>query len=77
MDGIYQAIAPTEQGWLWSEQLELYLGVYQDQLRFFTPERVLVPSPPEAAQQQAEAERRRSEVLRATLRELGVDPDSV
>ncbi len=71
VNGIYEAIVPTEQGWLWSEQLGLYLGVYQDQLRFFTPAGDLVPTPEEsaeqerqrveAAQQQAEAERQRAE----------------
>ncbi|MBU6230848.1 MAG: Uma2 family endonuclease, partial [Cyanobacteria bacterium REEB459] len=28
VDGLYQAIQPTDQGWLWSQQLELYLGVF-------------------------------------------------
>ncbi|WP_448563252.1 hypothetical protein [Trichothermofontia sp.] len=55
---------PTDQGWLWSEQLGLYLGVYQDQLRFFTPAGVLVATPEESAtqeRQRAEAEQQRAE----------------
>lgn len=49
VDGVYHAIAPTEQGWLWSEQLGLYLGVYEENLRFFTSEGELVQTPEEAA----------------------------
>ena len=49
ISGVYQPIKPNEQGWLWSEQLGLYLGIYEDKLRYFTPERELVPTPEEAA----------------------------
>ena len=51
ISGKYQPIQPTEQGWLWSEQLQLYLGIYDDKLRYFTSEEELVPSPEEAASQ--------------------------
>lgn len=47
--GHYQDLQPNDQGWLWSEQLGLYLGVYNDKLRFFTPDGELVPAPEEAA----------------------------
>ncbi|MDJ0599109.1 MAG: Uma2 family endonuclease [Crocosphaera sp.] len=50
--GTYQQIEPTEQGWLWSEQLKLYLGIYEQQLRYFTPQGELVPTPEEAAKQE-------------------------
>lgn len=76
--GTYQPIAMNDQGWLWSQQLQLYLGVYQEQLRFFTPTGELVPTPEEVAetaQQQLAAERQRNERLIAQLRALGVDPD--
>jgi chromosome segregation ATPase len=49
---------------LWSQQLELFLGVYESKLRFFTPELQLVHSPEErveAAQRQVEAERQQRE----------------
>ncbi|MEA5569991.1 Uma2 family endonuclease [Calothrix sp. UHCC 0171] len=52
----YQEIIPNTQGWLWSQVLNLYLGIYNSQLRYFTPEGELVPTPEEAArlaQQQA------------------------
>ncbi|MEM9220198.1 MAG: Uma2 family endonuclease [Cyanobacteria bacterium P01_F01_bin.150] len=57
VDGSYKALEPNEKGWLWSEQLQLFLGVYERQLRFFTPEGDLVPTPEESAEaavQQAE-----------------------
>jgi Uma2 family endonuclease len=46
--GKYQPIEPNEQGWLWSEELELYLGIYEDQLRYFTSDGKLVPKPEES-----------------------------
>lgn len=73
MDGTYQPLAPTEPGWLWSEQLGLYLGVHQNQLRFFTADGDLVPSPEETVA----AERQHNQRLRAKLQELGIDPDPV
>ena len=60
----YQAIVPTAQGWLWSEVLDLYLGVAAGKLRYFTQEGVLVPTPEETAERLAEQ-----------LRILGVEPD--
>jgi len=47
--GTYQPIEPTPSGWLWSEQLQFHLGVYQQQLRFFSLEGELMPTPDEAA----------------------------
>lgn len=80
IDGRYQPIPTTEQGWRWSEQLGLYLGVHETQLRFFTPEGELVPSPEEVAEaerQRADVQQQQNEVLRAKLKALGVDPDTV
>ncbi|MDA0672171.1 MAG: Uma2 family endonuclease [Cyanobacteria bacterium] len=57
MNGTYQPIPMTEQGWRWSEQLGLYLGVQNQQLRFFTTAGELVPT----AEEQAETERQRAE----------------
>ncbi|MBD1942466.1 Uma2 family endonuclease [Coleofasciculus sp. FACHB-712] len=61
----YQAIAPNPQGWLWSEVLDLYLGIEAGKLRYFIPEGSLVLTPEEAAERLAEQ-----------LRSLGVDPDT-
>jgi Uma2 family endonuclease len=73
MDGHYQAIEPNATGWLWSEQLQLFLGIHNTKLRFFSPDGVMIPSPTEAAL----AEQDRAARLAAKLRELNVDPDSL
>ncbi len=44
VDGKYQEIQVTTDGRLWSQQLELYLGVYEGKLRFFTTENQLILS---------------------------------
>lgn len=49
--GLYQPIPLNEAGQRWSQQLQLFLGMYNSQLRYFTPEGELVPTPVEAAQQ--------------------------
>jgi Uma2 family endonuclease len=68
----YEAIAANESGWLWSQQLELFLGIYQSKLRYFSAEGELVPTPDERAkaeqqekelaQQQALLERQEKEL---------------
>ncbi|MEO1207958.1 MAG: Uma2 family endonuclease [Cyanobacteria bacterium J06638_20] len=73
LDGVYQPIPVTPEGWRWSEQLGLFLGIDANQLRFFTAEGVLVASPEE----QADRERQRADRLAARLRELGIDPEQV
>jgi Uma2 family endonuclease len=58
VDGAYQALVPNQAGHLWSQQLGLFLGIEAQQLRFFTPDGMLVPTPEEsatAASQRAEA----------------------
>jgi Uma2 family endonuclease len=62
----YQPLQPNAQGWLWCDVLGLWLGTWQgvmdrepvngvcDWLRFYDPDGNLVPSPEEAAEQQAE-----------------------
>ena len=85
--GQYQPIEPTEQGWMWSEQLQLYLGLHDRSLRFFEPDGALVPTPDEAAiaaqetvtmvEQALTSEQQRSEKLANKLRELGIDPESL
>jgi Uma2 family endonuclease len=66
VDGRYVELEPDQQGHLWSQQLALYLGIYNNQLRLFTPEGKLIPTPEE-----------RNEKLAAKLRELGVDPNDI
>ena len=66
VDGKYQPLELNPQGHLWSQQLGLYLGIDQNQLRFFTSEGQLVPTPEETAER-----------LAAKLRELNIDPDKI
>jgi Uma2 family endonuclease len=78
--GVYEEIAPTEQGWRWSQQLDLYLGVVEEKLRFLTAKGELVPVPVEAAlqgvfkaeaeSQRADAERQRADAAEAQLEQL-------
>jgi Uma2 family endonuclease len=55
IEGQYQAISPNEQGYLWSEQLGLYLGIFDRKLRYFTADGQLVPTPQEAELEQRQA----------------------
>ncbi|PHX56625.1 hypothetical protein CP500_004225 [Tychonema bourrellyi FEM_GT703] len=50
----YQAIVANESGRLWSDILELYLGIHEGKLRYFSPDGELVPTPEEAALQAQE-----------------------
>ncbi|MEL4895344.1 Uma2 family endonuclease [Crocosphaera sp. Alani8] len=80
ISGKYQPIEPNQEGWLWSEQLQLYLGIDEDKLRYFTSEGELVPSPEEAAsqeRQQKELALQKIEELQAKLRELGINSDDI
>ena len=43
-DGEYVEIPLTNEGWRWSGELGLYLGVYEQQLRYFTVDGLLVPN---------------------------------
>ncbi|MES1025933.1 Uma2 family endonuclease [Gloeocapsa sp. BRSZ] len=73
---IYEPLIPNEQGWLWSDELQLYLGIVGEQLRFFTSEGQLVPTPEEAEaeeRQRANAAEAKVELLQQKLRELGIE----
>ena len=62
----YQEIVPNEQGLLWSEVLNLYLGVANSQLRYFTAIGELVPTPEETATKiQKEALQLKNQALQA------------
>ncbi|MGB7416541.1 MAG: Uma2 family endonuclease [Thermosynechococcaceae cyanobacterium] len=66
MRGQHEPITPNQDGWLWSQQLDLFLGVQNTKLRYFTADGQLLPDPKE-----------RGDRLAAKLRELGIDPDQV
>jgi len=60
----YETIVPNAQGWRWSEELDLYLGIHDHRLRYFRATGELVPTPEEDAAQQherAEQEAQRAE----------------
>ena len=69
----YQELQANEKGWLWSQELGLYLGIYESQLRFFTSQGQLVFTSEETAEQ----EHQRAERLAHKLRDLGVDPSTI
>ncbi len=70
-DGVYQPLAANTQGHLWSQELGLWLGIWQGKLRFFELTGAVVPTPEEAAV----IERERAERLTAQLRGLGIEPE--
>ena len=69
--GQYEEISPNQAGWRWSESLGLYLGIYEEKLRYFSSAGQLVPTPEEAALQAQQ----RAEKLAAQLQALGVEPE--
>jgi len=81
----YEEIAANSNGWRWSQELSLYLGIESGKLRYFTREGSLVPTPEEAALQaqldleqqtiELQQERQRAEQLAERLRSLGIDID--
>ncbi len=80
MSSKYQPIKATQEGWLWSEQLELFLGVSDSKLRYFTQDKQLVVTPEEramvaqqqveAAQQQVKEERKQKEIAQQRVEAL-------
>jgi Uma2 family endonuclease len=68
----YIDLEPNERGWLWSDELQLWLGLWEGEfqghrhtwLRFYTPAGELVPTKEEAERQRAEAEQQRAEAER-------------
>jgi len=75
----YHSLLPNERGWLWSEELQVWLGEWEGEyervssiwLRFYNGSDQLVPTGEEAqaaARREAEAEVAR---LRAELAKLG------
>jgi hypothetical protein len=87
VDGQYEELQPNELGHLWSRQLNLFLGIHEQTLRFFTAEAAIAAAETErqraeterlqaeTERQRTEVERQRNERLVAKLRELGVEPD--
>ena len=70
IQGQYQELQPNQEGHLWSQQLGLYLGIHNSQLRFFTNQGELVLTPEEVAERGQE----RVALLEQRLRDIGVEP---
>jgi len=81
----YEAIAPNDAGWRWSDVLGLFLGVQNETLRYFHRSGELVPTPEEAAeaaqlaaetaQLKVQATQERTARLAEQLRALGIEPE--
>lgn len=79
IDGHYEDIVPNERGWLWSRELNLWLGTWEGKhpgtgvqgvwLRYFDVNGELVLSPAEAALSRAEAAEAEVARLKAALAE--------
>jgi Uma2 family endonuclease len=66
-DAKYQPLSANNDGWLWSEELELFLGIYDKKLRFFSSDKQLIPTDKEradTAEQQAETALQQAETER-------------
>jgi Uma2 family endonuclease len=70
IQGQYQELQPNQEGRLWSQQLGLYLGIHNAQLRFYGDEGELVLTPEEVAEREGE----RVGLLEKRLRDMGVEP---
>jgi uncharacterized protein YhaN len=65
---------------LWSQQLKLFLGVYESKLRFSNADKQLVATLEErvkAAEREAEIAQQQMEELKARLKALGVDTEQL
>ncbi|MGI0482851.1 Uma2 family endonuclease [Geminocystis sp. CENA526] len=70
-DNKYQPIIPDENNFYWSESLGLFLGIYEEKLRYFSIDRKLIPTPEESAlQAQAEAFQAQAQALQAQTEAL-------
>lgn len=75
---VYEPIQANEYGWLWSEQLQLWLGAWHGEwsdqtttwLRFYDTNGRLVPTVAEAARQNLEQEKQRADAAVAEVDRL-------
>ena len=82
--GAYRPLRPNERGWLWSEEMGLWLGRWEGEfmlsratwLRLYTPEGELVLLPEEDERRRADAAEREVARLKALLNNQGNGPDA-
>ena len=82
----YEPIAPNEQGWLWSEEMDLWLGIWRGEfqrtdavwLRFYTVEGhpVLISAEAEAQRAEAEAQHAEAEARQVELEAQRADAEA-
>ncbi len=87
VEGVYQEIQPNNKNWLWSRQLQTWLGTWKGEflrinavwLRLYGQDETIVPTLEESQAQRAEAEAQRAEKaeneverLRALLKQHGI-----
>jgi Uma2 family endonuclease len=73
--GVYKAVVPNERGWLWSEELGLWIGTWEGTfqnvsgtwIRFYDSDGNLLPTEAEAQRERADEERQRADKLAAEL----------
>jgi len=78
VEGKYEPISANPEGKMWSHQLQLWLGIYDHQLRFFDPTGELVPTPEEFAKSEHQKRILITNKLRSLspeqLHTLGIEP---
>jgi Uma2 family endonuclease len=62
VDGLYEPIVPNALGQLWSDELELFLGLHEGFLRLFTPDGLLLLYQEEEEALRAELAEQRAEL---------------
>lgn len=84
INGIATPIVADDRGWLWSRELNSWLGVEGEELRLYDADGVMRLTGEEAeraAREQEQAAREREQAAKerawAKLRELGIDPESL
>ncbi|MEM9540333.1 MAG: Uma2 family endonuclease [Cyanobacteria bacterium P01_E01_bin.42] len=84
-NGRYQELIPNDRGWLWCDDLGLWLGTWEGTilretaiwLRFYDAEGNLVPLEAERERERAEGAETTLQELRDRLQAMGLDPDNL
>ena len=65
----YRPIVANDRGWLWSETLGFFLGIHNRQLRYFSLEGALLPTPQEAAKNEILAAKQSARIAEQATQE--------
>ena len=87
VNGDYERLEPDDRGYCWSQTLELWLGRWNRQLRYFSADGQLILTPEEdcdrALEKADRADLKANQLaqerdrLAQKLRDLGINPDSL